>query len=449
MSHADLQIFLEKIMGYSAFILDPYILLTGLLIMTGAFLYSVISGRRKNLTLRTALAHSKVYLTETQERITELEARNTSLQVERTRLETMLESEEKLTREKLAVMEGAKEELKLQFTALAQNIFDHKSDTFTNQSKERIGNLLAPFNIQLSELKQEIRDTYLNDTRERAELGKELASLQELNRRITQEAVNLTRALKGDRKIQGNWGEMVLERLLEQSGLQHGREYQTQKGYRDQNNRLYKPDVVLHLPRERSVIVDSKVSLSAWERFCSSDDPKVQKSQLGELVTAIRNHVFSLAEKRYEELQGLNSLDFVMMFMPIDAAFLAALNHDEQLLTDAQKQKVVIVTPSTLLATLKTVENLWRYENQSKNSLEIARKAGTLYDKFRGLVEDLDKIGRQLDSCRTVHGEAMTKLSRGRGNLLSQTQQLLDLGVQVKKELPKSLLDQDDQELRN
>lgn len=413
-----------------------------LICFSTAALVIILSGRRKAERLHNALAQAD-------NRITDFEEKITQHKIREARLVTLIRTERRNATEKLALLEEAREELRLQFSSLAQDIFEDKSKTFSSQSRERLEAMLKPFHLQLDSLKNEIQQTYLNDTRERASLKKELSHLQELNKQMGEEAINLTRALKGDRKLQGNWGELVLERVLEQSGLRRGIEYETQRGYRDEDNKLYKPDVIIHLPEGKDIVIDSKVSLSAWERFCTQDDETDKLKALTELATAIRNHIQTLGAKKYEELKGIRSLDFVIMFMPIEAAFLAAVNHDEQLLTEAFGQKIIVVTPTTLLATLRTVENIWRYEHQSRNSLEIARRAGTLYDKFRGFVEDMDKIGKQLETCRQTYDGAMNKLTQGRGNLISQAQQLTELGVQVKKELPRGVTEQAETELRN
>lgn len=415
-----------------------------LLLLCAIAAMSVIfgTGRRKIRELHQSLS-------EAGDRIAGLEEKITEHKIREARLATLISTERRNAAEKLALLEEAREELRLQFSSLAQEIFEDKSRTFSSQSRERLEAMLKPFHLQLDSLKNEIQQTYLNDTRERASLKKELSHLQELNRQMGEEAINLTRALKGDRKIQGNWGELVLERVLEQSGLRRGVEYETQRGYRDEENRLYKPDVIIHLPEGKDIVIDSKVSLSAWERFCVSDDEKERQKALAELVAAIRNHLLTLGAKKYEELKGIKSLDFVLMFMPIEAAFMAAFQHDEQLLSDAFGQKIIVVTPTTLLATLRTIENIWRYEHQSRNSLEIARRAGTLYDKFRGFVEDMERIGKQLEGCRQTYDGAMNKLCQGRGNLISQAQQLTDLGVQVKKELPRAVTEQAEPELKN
>lgn len=430
---------LQQLLGY---LTRSDIYLATLLCLTLLITWLLFTSRQKIIKLRNTLHDSR-------KRVASLEKEDTQHKIRQARLVTLIRAERKNSAEKLSLLEDAREELGAQFRSLAHDIFEDKSATFNSQSKIRLESLLKPFHLQLDELKSEIRQTYLNDTRERTGLQKELSHLQQLNRQISQETINLTKALKGDRKIQGNWGELILERILEQSGLRKGHEYETQKGYRNGDNKLYKPDVILHLPDGKDIIIDSKVSLSAWERYCGSEDEQEQQEVISDLVTAVRNHILTLGEKNYEELAGIQSLDFILMFMPIDGAFMAAFNHDDTLFDDAFRQKIVVVTPTTLLATVRTIENIWRYEHQSRNSLEIARRAGNLYDKFRGFAEDLEKIGKQLDSCHSTYDQAMTKLIRGRGNLVSQAQQLIDLGIQVKKELPKTIVEQADTDLKN
>jgi len=411
--------------------------------------FALLTKRRQATELQHDLERAENELTDAKRELRNQGEDLTRHRIREARLVTLIRTERRNSTEKLAMLEAAREELRLQFGALAQEIFEDKSATFSNQSKERLEAMLKPFHLQLDALQSEIRDTFLNDTRERASLKKELHQLQEMNRQMGEEAVNLTRALKGDKKLQGNWGELVLERVLEQSGLRRGSEYETQLGYRDGDNRLFKPDVIIHLPEGKDIIIDSKVSLSAWERYCTADDDSHRAHALADLITAVRNHIQSLGAKKYEDLKGIQTLDFVMMFMPIEAAFTAAVGQDENLLTEAFGQKIIIVTPTTLLATLRTVESIWRYEHQSRNSLEIARRAGALYDKFRGFVEDMEKIGKQLETCRQTYDGAMNKLTQGRGNLISQAQQLTELGVQVKKELPRTVTEQTETELRN
>ncbi|WP_163337798.1 DNA recombination protein RmuC [Desulfopila sp. IMCC35008] len=412
-------------------------------------LYLLLASRNRVQKLAEKIEDAAEQLLQLETDNTTLRKSEIDLKVKEAQLVTLIRTERRNSAEKLALLEDARNDLRLQFSTLAREILDENNESFNTRSKERLESLLHPFHLQLDELKKEIRQTYLSDTRERTTLQSELAHLKEMNLKISQEAVNLTRALKGDKKLQGNWGELVLEKILEQSGLRKDHEFELQKGMRGTDNKLFKPDVVIHLPDNRDIIIDSKVSLVAWEKYCSSDDTMIQQKALGQQATAIRNHITTLSSKSYEDLVGSRSLDFVLMFMPVDALFMAAFDHDRTLFDEAINKKVVIVTPTTLMATLRTVQNIWRYEQQSRNSLEIARKAGTLYDKFRGFVEDLDKIGKQLQGCNSAYDSAMAKLSRGRGNLVSQASQLIDLGVRVKKELPKEIIEQQDTGQKN
>jgi DNA recombination protein RmuC len=256
---------------------------------------------------------------------------------------------------------------------------------------------------------------------------------------MNQEALNLTRALKGDKKSQGNWGEMILETVLEKSGLRKGIEYETQGAFRDENNALFKPDVIVRLPEDKDIIIDSKVSLLAYERHCSTQDDAERIAALKQHTEAVRTHIKSLSSKDYSGLKGLRSLDFVLLFMPIEAAFIAAFQADERLFTDAFEHKIIVVTPTTLLATLRTIENIWRYERQNENARAIADKAGIVYDKIRGFVEDLDKLGKQLSTVHMTYDGVMNKLTQGHGNLIRQASSFVDLGVKVKKTIPKSM----------
>jgi DNA recombination protein RmuC len=376
------------------------------------------------------------------ERLNRQEIRNAELN-------TQLQYEQQHSLEKLQLLEEAREQLRLQFSDLAQQIFEEKSSRFSELNKERLDAILQPFNNQLATLKQDINEIYHHDTRERLSLKAEIVHLRDMNQQINREAANLTRALKGDTKLQGNWGEMVLERILEQSGLRRGQEYDTQEGYRDPQNHLKKPDVIVHLPDGKDIIIDSKVSLISWERYVNCEHHDEKNNHLQELIRAVRDHIAGLGKKNYPSLRGIRSLDFVLMFMPVESAFHTAFSHDAALLEEAMRHNIVVVTPTTLLATLRTIDNLWQFEQQSKNSLEIARRAGAMYDKFRGFVEEMEKIGRQLAACHSTFDGAMLKLTRGRSNLIAQAEQLRELGVQVKQELPKTIIESSDLDLKN
>jgi len=362
-------------------------------------------------------------------------------------LTTLLQQERKQSSEKLIILEDAKKELSLQFQALAHRIFDEKSATFSVQSKEKLHSILSPFQEQLHSFKRRIDDIYHQETKERVSLKQEITQLRDLNHRINKEAINLTNALKGDKKIQGNWGEMVLEKVLEQSGLRKGYEYETQGGFRSRDNKLLKPDVIVHLPEGKDIIIDSKVSLVAWEKYVNSDNREEKREHFRDHLRAIRDHVTGLGKKDYTNLNGIRTLDFILMFMPIEAAFAKAFQKDEQLFSLAFSNKIIIVSPTTLLATLRSIENIWRFEHQHRNSQEIARRAGAIYDKLCSFVEDMEKLGKQIETVNSTYEGAMTKLTMGRGNLIAQANRFTELGIKAKKELPRTIKEVADLEL--
>ena len=292
---------------------------------------------------------------------------------------------------------------------------------------------------QLGEFKQRIETVYDNENKDRVSLTEQIKLLRTETAQMNKEALNLTRALKGDKKTQGNWGEMILESVLERSGLRKGIEYDTQGAFRDEDNRLFKPDVIVHLPEEKDIIIDSKVSLIAYEQYCVAENDIERSQYLKQHTDAVRNHIKGLSAKDYSALKGIRSLDFVLLFMPIEAAFIAAFQADERLFTDAFEHNIVVVTPTTLLATLRTIENIWRYERQNENAKLIADKAGVVYDKIRGFVEDLDKLGKQLSTVQGTYEGVMNKLTHGNGNLIRQANSFVELGIKVKKTLPKHI----------
>lgn len=358
--------------------------------------------------------------------------------------DVILDKERKATAEKLELLERNRDALKQEFENLANRIFDQKSERFSQQTRTSLDNLLNPFRDQIQDFRKRVEDVYTTETKDRQALRSEIKSLQDLNRQITEEAANLTRALKGDKKIQGNWGELILERVLEKSGLRKGIEYETQGSYRDGDGQLLRPDVVVHLPDQRNLIVDSKVSLLAYQQWVTEDDEVAKEAHLKAHVEAVRQHIRGLSEKDYSQLGGLHSPDFVLLFMPIEPAFVAAFQYDENLFAEAFEKKIIVVTPTTLLATLRTIENIWRYERQSQNARKIADRAGAVYDKLRVFVEAMDKMGGQLQTVQTTYDNAMNTLTRGRGNLISQASKFVELGVRVKKELPRTITDQAD-----
>jgi DNA recombination protein RmuC len=397
----------------------------------------------QDLKLSLALAEQRG------ERIPELEAelrgRETRLQDLSSRhaaLAARSDEERRGMEEKLALLRGAEQQLLTQFENLANKILEEKSQTFSERNRLQLDGLLTPFRQQLGEFGKKVDDMHVDEVKDRASLRQEIQGLRQQSQEINREAVNLTRALKGDKKVQGTWGEMILERVLELSGLRKGIEYETQGGYRDDELRLFKPDVIVRLPESKDIVIDSKVSLVAYERYASLDEGPEREAALREHLAAVRNHVKTLGQKDYAALKGLRSLDFILLFMPIEAAFTLAFQHDDRLFEEAFSNRIVMVTPTTLLATLRTVENIWRYERQNENAKLIADKAGSIYDKLRGFLEDLEKLGNQIGALHRTYDDAMNKLSRGRGNLVRQAESFVDLGVKVGKPLPRAFLDQ-------
>ena len=401
-----------------------------------AGLESDIEGRRARITQLEQERQSQ------QQRLDELARELHDAQVGLREQEVTLDKERRATSEKLELLERNRDALKQEFENLANKIFEQKSERFSQQTRTSLDTLLNPFRDQLQDFRKRVEDVYTTETRDRQALRSEIKSLQDLNRQITEEASNLTKALKGDKKIQGNWGELILERVLEKSGLRKGVEYETQGSYRDGDNQLLRPDVVVYLPDSRNLIIDSKVSLLAYQQWVTEEDEAARESALKQHVEAVRNHIRTLSEKDYSQLHGLHSPDFVLLFMPIEPAFVAAFQQDENLFAEAFERKIIVVTPTTMLATLRTIENIWRYERQSQNARRIADRAGAVYDKLRVFVEAMERLGGQLHTAQGTYDSAMNTLTRGRGNLISQANRFVELGVRVKKELPKGIMDQ-------
>lgn len=423
---------------------------------SGQLEQSIEHWRQQSAALENRLAALDSELTAKQDRLAQLASESNQyqqraetlseelgqLKVELREQQVTLDKERRSASEKLELLEKNRDALKQEFENLANRIFDQKSERFSQQSKTSLDSLLNPFRDQLQDFRKRVEDVYTTETRDRQALRSEIKSLQELNRQITEEAANLTRALKGDKKIQGNWGELILERVLERSGLRKGVEYETQGSYRDEDNQLLRPDVIVHLPDQRNLVIDSKVSLVAYQQWVTTDQEEERAAALKQHVEAVRNHIRTLSEKDYSQLNGLHSPDFVLLFMPIEPAFVAAFQQDENLFAEAFERKIIVVTPTTLLATLRTIENIWRYERQSQNARRIADRAGAVYDKLRVFVEAMEKLGSQLHTAQGTYDNAMNTLTRGRGNLISQANRFVELGVRVKKELPKSIVDQ-------
>ncbi|MCB0428094.1 MAG: DNA recombination protein RmuC [Mangrovimonas sp.] len=336
-------------------------------------------------------------------------------------------------------VEKLQEKFTKEFENLANKILDEKSEKFTLQNKENIKQILNPLQEKIQTFEKKVEDSQKESISMHSALKEQLLGLKDLNQQMTKEANNLTKALKGDSKMQGNWGELVLERVLEKSGLEKDREYFVQQSFTKPDGSRLMPDVVLHLPDNKKMIIDSKVSLTDYERYANAEEDE-KPAFLKAHVNSIKKHVDQLSEKKYEDLYEIESPDFVLMFIPIEPAFAIAVTEDNSLYNKAFEKNIVIVTPSTLLATLRTVDSMWTNEKQQQNAFEIARQAGALYDKFEGLITDLTGIGKKLDSAKSDYSAAMNKLVEGKGNLITSVQKLKKMGAKAKKELPEAIL---------
>lgn len=333
-------------------------------------------------------------------------------------------------------------QLKNEFKTIASEILDTNSKKFSEQNKESLGFILTPMKQQLSDFKKKVEDVYDKESKDRSALQYELKSLKELNLKMSQDAQNLTSALKGQNKTQGNWGEMVLEKVLESSGLREGHEYKREVALKDEENRSFRPDVVVYLPENRHIIIDAKTSLTAYNEYISHEDEESKALYLKSHIRSIKEHIKSLSNKKYEDLENINSLDFIFMFVPIESALLIALENDVNLYDEAFKQKIILVSPTTLLVALRAVENTWRYERQAQSITDVYKRAEELYKKFNGFVEDLSKVGDSLIKANSSYDEAFKKLSEGRGNLISQVTMLKKISnIKPKKELEKNLVE--------
>ncbi|MBP8066315.1 MAG: DNA recombination protein RmuC [Flavobacterium sp.] len=327
-----------------------------------------------------------------------------------------------------------------EFENLANKILEEKSVKFTEQNKENLKNILNPLQEKIHLFEKKVEDTHKESIDYHAALRQQILGLREMNEQMSKETLNLTKALKGDSKMQGNWGELILERVLEKSGLEKGREYEVQQSFTTEDGSRVQPDVVINLPDGKKMIVDSKVSLTAYERYVNEEDEDSKDSFLKEHVNSIKRHVEQLGNKNYQDLYQIESPDFVLLFIPMEPAFAIALNEDNTLYNKAFEKNIVIVTPSTLLATLRTIDSMWTNQKQQENAYEIARQAGALYDKFEGFVSDLIKIGKKMDEAKSEYGNAMNKLVEGKGNLVTSVEKLKKMGAKAKKALPESIL---------
>ncbi|MBK5209843.1 MAG: DNA recombination protein RmuC [Flavobacteriaceae bacterium] len=348
--------------------------------------------------------------------------------------------EEKLNEHKEEV-EKLQEKFSKEFEILASKILEEKSVKFTEQNKENLKNILSPLQEKIQTFEKKVEDTHKESIDYHAALRQQIVGLKDLNLQMSKDTINLTKALKGDSKTQGNWGELVLERVLEKSGLEKDREYFVQQSFTNEEGKRILPDVVIHLPDGKKMVIDSKVSLTAYEQYVNTDDDHEKLQYLKEHVNSLKRHIEQLSEKRYEDIYKIESPDFVLLFIPIEPAFAIALNTDNQLYNKAFERNIVIVTPTTLLATLRTIDSMWNNEKQQRNAIEIARQAGALYDKFEGFISDLTNVGKKMDEAKAEYRGAMNKLFEGKGNLIVSVEKLKKMGAKSKKSLPQNIIE--------
>jgi DNA recombination protein RmuC len=374
-------------------------------------------------------------------RAQEVESEIGNLKAKLAESEARREEESKQADEKLVLLNKAREELTSQFENLANKILDEKSTKFTEQNKTNIDGLLKPLSEKIKEFEKKVDDTYDKESKQRFSLEKEIANLRDLNSRISKDAINLTNALKGKTKTQGNWGEQILETILQNAGLIRGQHYDVQVSISTDDGRRVQPDVILHLPEDRHIVIDSKVNLTAYTRYCELEEGPERDAELKKHVAAFRNHVSELSGKQYQDHYKLSSLEFVLMFVPLEPAFMLALQADESIYDFAFQKKISIVTPSTLHASVHTVSNIWRQDNQNKNAQKIAEEAGKLYDKFVAFTADLEDVGTKLQATQKSYDAAHNKLTLGRGNLIGRAENVRQLGAKTSKKLSTNLLD--------
>ena len=408
-----------------------------LLAAAAGFAIGLLLGRA-----RASAAEAKAErLPQIEGRLIESEQQLSALNAQVATLTMQLNQERNQSNEKLALLQSAREELSHQFKNLANDILEEKSKRFSEQNQQSLGQLLDPLKTKLQEFQGKVEQVYVQEGKDRSALAEQVRQLMELNRTVSQEANNLTKALKGSNKAQGNWGELVLERVLEGSGLRKGEEYDIQESHTLEDGRRLQPDVVVHLPDDRHLVIDAKATLIAYEDYANAEDEKHRDVALKRHLDAVRSHIKGLSDKNYQDLYGLKSLDFVLMFIPIEPAFMLAVTHDRELFMDAWNKNVLLVSPSTLLFVVRTVANLWRQEAQTRNAQDIAKRGAELYDKLAGFVEDMESLGTRLNQAQKDYDGAINKLSTGRGNLIRQAEMLKKLGVKPTKSLPTPMVE--------
>ena len=369
----------------------------------------------------------------------QLAIRKQELSTEIVQLTTILELERSQAKERIEFREDSKEQISNQFKTLASEILEEKSKKFTDQNKINLDQILGPLKIKISEFQGKVQEVYIQESKDRSALSEQVKQLMTLNNQLSDDAHNLTQALKGQSKAQGNWGELILERVLEASGLRKGHEYNVQVSHVREDGTRVQPDVVVHLPEQRHLIIDAKVSLTAYEIHANSDNDPERIAAIKKHLESVRSHIKELSEKNYHQLYGLQSFDFVLMFIPVEPAFMLAISHDNNLWLESWKKNILLVSPSTLLFVVRTVAHLWKQEQQNSNAQEIASRGAELYNKLAGFVEDLDMLGKRLQQAQISYDDAYGKFSKGKGNVIRQAEMLKELGIKPSKSISQSL----------
>jgi DNA recombination protein RmuC len=396
---------------------------------------ATVSSQRDQLI---ALQREKDELADLRDQLTGAQQR---LSNQVTELNTQLVAEREKAGENLAILNSAREELANQFKLLANEILEDKTKRFTEQNQTNLNQLLEPLKVKITEFQGQVQQVYVQEGKDRSALAEQVKQLMSLNNQLSKDAHNLTSALKGQAKTQGNWGELILEKVLEASGLRRGHEYDVQESHTRSDGTRAQPDVVVHLPEDKHLIIDAKVSLNAYEEYANAETELLRDAAMKRHLDSVKTHIKELSEKNYQQLYGLKSLDFVLMFIPVEPAFMLAIAHDSELWHEAWRRNVLLVSPSTLLFVVRTVAHLWRQEQQNRNAQEIASRGAELYDKLAGFVEDLDGLGARLQQAQKAYDGAYSKFTGGRGNVIRQAQMLKELGVKPTKQLPQKLLD--------
>ncbi len=400
--------------------------------------HSALEERQQQLQSNISVVEQR--LRDTEEHKMHLQAEKEQLGNQVVRYQADMENLQLKNREQREEVEKLQERFTKEFENLANKILEEKSLKFTERNEKNIKSILTPLNEKIQLFEKKVEESQKENISIHSALKEQLLNLQSQNLKITQEAENLTKALKGDSKMQGNWGELVLERVLEKSGLEKDREYLVQQSFTREDGSRVLPDVIINLPDGKKMIVDSKVSLTDYERYVNAEEDEEQSKYLKDHINSLRRHVDQLSAKKYEDLYEMESPDFVLLFVPIEPAFAIAINNDNTLYNKAFEQNIIIVTPSTLLATLRTIDSMWNNEKQQRNAIEIARQAGALYDKFEGFVTDLTKVGKKMDDAKDEYKGAMNKLVEGRGNIVTSIEKLKKMGAKAKKSIPEPIL---------